>query len=46
MFLRYSVWSIQLRILFYPCQRYLTAAAEINGAIYVAGGYDGKDYLK
>jgi hypothetical protein len=29
-----------------PCQRFSTAAAEINGTIYVAGGYDGTEYLK
>jgi hypothetical protein len=28
------------------CQRFAAAAAEINGMLYVAGGYNGKEYLK
>lgn len=27
-------------------QRFAAAAAEVNGAIYAVGGYDGKEYLK
>ncbi|MCL7047728.1 hypothetical protein MKW94_026331 [Papaver nudicaule] len=34
------LWS-HLRIWWWRC-----AAAELNGAIYAAGGYDGEDYLK
>jgi hypothetical protein len=27
-------------------QRFSLAAAELNGALYAVGGYDGKNYLK
>ncbi|KAL0401138.1 UNVERIFIED_CONTAM: B2 protein [Sesamum latifolium] len=30
----------------FSLQRFGPAAADMNGAIYVAGGYDGKDYLR
>lgn len=29
-----------------PFQRFSTAVADINGTLYVVGGYDGIDYLK
>lgn len=46
----YEVCSIQLiciSIFFmHILQRFAPAATDINGAIYVAGGYDGNAYTK
>lgn len=34
------------RLLLPSLQRFAPAAAEINGTLYVVGGYDGRNYLK
>lgn len=38
--------SFSFLFFLFPLQRFAPAAADMNGALYVAGGYDGRDYLR